>query len=197
MTCTFLEASSTANCRVIMSTAPLLAQYALLPPSPARAPRMDETLMIFPPPLSTMCAPKCLQHIMTPRTFTPNSLSHSSMGNSVAGALALYPWALTRISTRPMSETELATNSWTLLSSVAVDRVGLDLPARARLDLLGRLLELGRVDGWRWPPGRRNATSPSAIPWPKPPAPPTTTAFLPLSENRSSIARLPSSPTIS
>ena len=45
--------------------------------------------MILPPPCLTIWAPKSLQAIMTPLTLTLKSLSHSSIGNSVAGALKL------------------------------------------------------------------------------------------------------------
>ena len=43
--------------------------------------------MILPPPCLTIWAPKCLQDIMTPLTLMLKSLSHSSMGNSMADAL--------------------------------------------------------------------------------------------------------------
>ena len=45
--------------------------------------------MILPPPCWIMCAPNSLQAIITALTLTANSLSHSSMGYSVACALKL------------------------------------------------------------------------------------------------------------
>ena len=86
--------------------------------------------MILPPPCSTMCLAKCLQHSMTPRTLTMKSLSQSATGNSVAGALTLKPWALMRTWTRPMSATALRHELLDVALLAGVDAIALDRRCR-------------------------------------------------------------------
>src|SRR5439155_1297086 len=98
-------ATSTASPRVSVTTAPLVALWAVTPGRGATAP-IEAVFTITPPPRSFITGTANLQPRYTPRTLVAKTRSYSSSGSSQSGVIRCEkPALLTRMSSPPKPDT--------------------------------------------------------------------------------------------
>src|SRR5262249_26014194 len=169
-------ATSTASPRVRVSTAPLVALYAVIPGRGATAP-IDAVLTITPPPRSFITGTADLQPRKTPRTLVAKTRSYSSSGSSQSGIMRCEtPALLTRTSRPAKAETRSATIAFTSAARETSARTKrAEPPASAIADATRRPCSSFTSETTTRPPSWAKRI---AIASPKPePAPVTTTLF--------------------